>query len=569
MGCGNLKCCEHVCLDFGPSGAFCCTDEWDPDCASIAQQNCDIKASNDECAPSGRNILGARELVIPVSGFATATTGLATKTTANESDPGFGCYKNDPGHKGLHTAWYKFFAPPAIAPATKTIVDLSTCTSGSPANDSLIQLFAVGNPADEFTQCSSLIPYACSDDFASTPCNRVATLSRICARELTPGALYYVMVASKDAVNDAVAEFRINVSHAPSCPTTLPDETNNNCPRAIAVSDGVTPFNLARPNPLYDLDWTEVCAPSITADMWFNYTATCTGVLTASTCGANAPSSPDTNLAIYPGGEVCPIPGAPPLGCNADAGGDCGLASRVSVDVVQGQELKIRVGDTAQNFASGNLTISCAQATCPAGEITLVDTGPHGIPFEAVDARRPLDPEITPVTLASLLGTQTVVVSTTRDAQASCFSLCETSISVSPNQISSVVPGDIDGLAQEYTINFTRPISGGAKTTVIYNPDGTGADSYVRLLSHPGNVNGDATMNEADITAVRLVLDAPIVPPFGLLSYDLNRSFANPSRSSGITPADILEAIDLRNGRTGVYAPWQNTANPLTNPACP
>lgn len=561
VGCENLDCCQLVC-EFDD---FCCTTEWDDACASTATQNCVIRPPNDECAPAGRNE-GATLMAIPVNGFATATSGVA-RATDNASDPGFGCYNNDPGHKGLHTVWYKFFAPPAIAPATKTIVNLSTCASGSPANDSLIQLFAVGNPTDEFTQCNSLIPYGCSDDFSGTPCNRVATLSRICARELTPGDLYYVMVASKDPVSNVTAEFRLDASHVGSCPSTRPDETNNFCPRAIAVNDGVTPFDLARFTPPYDLDWLETCVPAMGADMWFNYTATCTGVLTARTCGTNAGNSPDTNLVIYPG-EACPIQGAPPLGCNADAGGACGFASEVAVDVFQGQPLKIRVGDNAQNFAAGNLTISCAQAICPAGEITIVETGIHGIPFEAVDARRPLDPDITPVTLASLLGTQTVVVSTTRDAQASCFSLCETSSSVSPNSIVSVVPGAIVGAAQEYTVTLARPITGGAKTTVIYNPEGTGADSFVHLLSHPGNVNGDATVDQSDIMAVRNVLDALTVPPFGLLSYDLNRSLANPLRSSGITPLDILEAIDLFNG-AGEFTPWANTSNPLVNPACP
>jgi hypothetical protein len=553
VGCDNAECCTLVC----ERDDFCCLVQWDDACADIAVQICpDIRPANDDCPPSGR-LEGATELTIPDS--AQTSTYIATESL---SDPGFGCYLDDPGHTAFDTHWYWFTAPPAIAPATRSIVNLQTCASSNPANDSLVQVFAVGDPTDKITRCGSLIPYGCNDDFAGPGCTRVTTLSRMCVRELIPGNIYYVMVGGKTAATLESAAIRLDISQVSQCISQIPDDTNDFCPRATAVNDGVTAFNLARAIPPYFLDQGESCVPSMTADLWFNYAATCTGVATIGTCGPNAGQSPDTNLAVY---SSCPTTAlSSPLACSQDFGGTCGLASQVSLDVIQGEQLKVRVGDSAQNLASGNLTISCSQSACPSGTMTLVEDGPNGIPLNAIDARRPHAPDDD----AALLGTQTLDVITTRDAQPSCFSLCETADTGSPNSVSSVIPGAINGGLQTYTINLARPITGGAKTTIIYSPDTTAADSYVHLVSHPGNVNADPTMNSADVTAVVSVLDAASVPPFGLRSYDLNRSVGDLLKSSGITPADILEAIDLANGAQD-YAQYLNTANPLDNPACP
>lgn len=558
IGCDDASCCTEVCTTNPTTNSFCCEVEWDDECASVATTLCELTASNDVCAPSGR-LEGATML----SSFpGTAETALMSCSESSD-DPGFGCYRDNPGERGFQTHWYKFIAPPAISPATRSIVNIQTCGSSSPANDSLMQVFAVGDPTDENTQCNSLIPYACSDDFSGPACTRVTTLSRSCVRELIPGNIYYVMVGSKTAVTtNPAARFRLDISQVSSCISQLPDETNNYCPRAISAVDGITPFNLARITPPYTLDQTELCVPAVTTDMWFNYEASCTGVLTVQTCGANPETTQDTNLALYSG---CPTTGlSTPLACSQDEGGNCGLGSRVSLDVVQGQQLKIRVGDQSENFASGNLSIACVQSTCPAGEIAIVEDGPNGIPVGAVDARRSHDP----ADVAALVGTQIVDVVGTRDAQSSCFSLCETASTGSPNSILSVVPGAVNGAQQVYTISLARPITGGAKTSIVYDPDGLGPNSAVQLISHPGNVDADATMNAGDVTAIMNVLDAPTVPPFGLLSFDLNRSFGNPLRSSGITPADILEAVDLANGASA-YTQWFGTTNPITNPACP
>jgi hypothetical protein len=90
------------------------------------------------------------------------------------------------------------------------------------------------------------------------------------------------------------------------------------------------------------------------SDVWFRYTATCTGTATASLCG----SSFDTMIAAYAGG--CPVAPGTAIACNDDA--DCILASRITFPVVSGQDYLIRCGGFFAETGNGLLTMSCASA---------------------------------------------------------------------------------------------------------------------------------------------------------------------------------------------------------------
>ena len=363
VGCEDAECCTAVC-NYGADGLYCCTTEWDELCVSlIAEGACEPGIDNDVCAPSG-NLNGARLVIDPI-GVVTAETD-SGRGTQSADDPGFGCYKDDPGAQGLQTVWYKFVA-------TQTSALFQTCASNAPADDSLLQVFAVGDPSTPLTQCHSLIPIGCSDDFPG--CSDSNTNSKICIRSLVPGNLYYVLVASKFAEAPG-KKYRLDIFTPAFCETWPP--LNDYCPNAFPIFDGTTAFNLA--NASMDAP-VELCIPTMINDIWYNYTATCSGTLTVETCGENAETSPDTNLAIYDACLCPPVAGAPII-CSSDAGGECGTASRVTLDVVAGSCYKIRLADSNGNRPSGQIKIECVPDQCadlsPAdsdfdGDVDLID----------------------------------------------------------------------------------------------------------------------------------------------------------------------------------------------------
>jgi len=543
IGCENSQCCTVVC----DQDVFCCSVEWDDTCASRVFTLCNLPQANDVCAPQG-SLEGARLITDVPPSNVTSDSGRAS---VSANDPGFGCYVGHPGKKGLQTVWYKFYA-------TYDSALLQTCISNSPATDSLIEVFAVGDPTTEATACDSLIPVACGDDFPG--CSSGGKNAKVCVQRLIPGNLYYVMVASKMEVADGVA-YRLDIS-AP-CGSPPPPPLGDFCADAQTIPNGTTAFNLG------DATMTppvETCIQTMINDKWYKYTATCSGLLTVETCGADPETTPDTNLAIYGSGEhgecLCP-PSVSPIvqngleACSTDEGGNCGLGSKLVIDVVQGDCYVIRLADVLDGHPSGNLKIACVAADCPAGEFTFTDP-----PNRVVDAARPHHPN----DAASLQGIKTIKATGPRDALASCFTLCETTDA--DNVIDSVVQNPIG----TYTITLHNPITAGALTTITYT-DTHGVPSVGRFTSSPGNVNADATTSAADVAVIDgdgnfidgiiAVLNGTISLVWGNYSGDINRS-GNPTP---LTPSDILEVVDLING-CSAYVPWDGAPNQSENP-CP
>ena len=100
-------------------------------------------------------------------------------------------------------------------------------------------------------------------------------------------------------------------------------------------------------------------------DVWWCWTATCTGTVTLSTCNL---TTADTVIAIYTSAPSCSCPGpdSTPLCCNNDF---CGLQSGVSCEVICGQTYLIQVGMVSQTSAGdGRLSIACAGNPCGGAE---------------------------------------------------------------------------------------------------------------------------------------------------------------------------------------------------------
>lgn len=99
-------------------------------------------------------------------------------------------------------------------------------------------------------------------------------------------------------------------------------------------------------------------------DVWYRYTAACSGNLTVSTCNQ---ADYDTDLAVYRTGLFCPPSSGQLLGCNDDAVGCGGYSSRVTVHVDYNRTYLIRVGGyQAGDAGIGTLTLSrvCIPPPC-------------------------------------------------------------------------------------------------------------------------------------------------------------------------------------------------------------
>lgn len=142
---------------------------------------------------------------------------------------------------------------------------------------------------------------------------------------------------------------------------------NDNCTSPTLISGtGVFPFNLAgaTTSPQGQLCSAQYGYPNsqgIANDIWFCWTAPCTGLAEIKTCGL---TTVDTVIAFYPGGcGACPT--NHPLCCSDDEGGACGTQSGFTCETVCGQQYLIQIG-TKPGAApgAGNFSIQCNGQPC-------------------------------------------------------------------------------------------------------------------------------------------------------------------------------------------------------------
>ncbi len=126
---------------------------------------------------------------------------------------------------------------------------------------------------------------------------------------------------------------------------------NDDCANALPISDGDTSFTTIGAT-------TDGTVGSNNNDIWYLYTASCSGVATFSTCNQ---ADFDTDLILMVddncGAQVA-------LAINDDVGGCLGNTSILSAPVTAGTTYLLSVGGFgAGDAGSGTLTVSCAPAT--------------------------------------------------------------------------------------------------------------------------------------------------------------------------------------------------------------
>lgn len=139
---------------------------------------------------------------------------------------------------------------------------------------------------------------------------------------------------------------------------------NDACEQQIEAFNGDTAFsNIGattdgpdEPTECYFFSYSD-----IESDIWYRYTATCTGNLTVDLCNSNY----DTKVAVYDGCLECPVDTLP-LACNDDFGG-CGTRSLATAPVVSGQCYTIRIGGYLGVQGTGTMRLSCSIIQPPSG----------------------------------------------------------------------------------------------------------------------------------------------------------------------------------------------------------
>ncbi len=140
------------------------------------------------------------------------------------------------------------------------------------------------------------------------------------------------------------------------CQLCLEPPPNDQCAASFPIFNGDTPFLTSGattdgvPHPQCQFDGQTY------NDVWYDYTASCTGTLVVSTCNL---ANYDTDLVVY-NGCSCPLGQGDFLGCNDDSTSCDLFTSRLTVPVVAGQCYKVRVGGfSAGDFGGGTVTLSC------------------------------------------------------------------------------------------------------------------------------------------------------------------------------------------------------------------
>ena len=132
---------------------------------------------------------------------------------------------------------------------------------------------------------------------------------------------------------------------------TIPTIENDLCVDAIPAFEGVTKFTTLDANT--DGPVGDDCQYDMPHnDIWYTYTATCSGTLTISTCGT---VDYDSNIALYTGScERLEL-----VGCNDDADGCPDYSSELIVQVIKGQTYIVEIGGwSAAEAGTGTFTIT-------------------------------------------------------------------------------------------------------------------------------------------------------------------------------------------------------------------
>jgi hypothetical protein len=287
---------------------------------------------------------GSASLVPVNDACANATTigvGDFGGSTANATNDGSALCGNSNTSKDV---WFDFVAP---ASGTVRITTCGTHDTGGvdQGMDTVLSIYN-GCPGTLANQI------ACNDDAAGGACSGLdsgAIRDSALNASVAAGQHLLIRVAGYNGSNGA---FNLHVFYLPPA--------NDACAAAIPISIGATNFGTMGATTDGPDEPTSPCNmfgySQIGSDVWFRYTATCTGTTSVTLCG----STFDTKMAVYGEGGGCPSGSGAYLACNDDYGG---VQSSVSFSTVSGSDYLIRVGGYHGATGQATMAIAC-QPNC-------------------------------------------------------------------------------------------------------------------------------------------------------------------------------------------------------------
>jgi hypothetical protein len=242
--------------------------------------------------------------------------------------------------------WFCWTAP-ATPCATSYVIE----TCGQTSVDTKIAVYSGCS-----STCPPTTPISCSDD----DCGIVPLFRQTrVVFNAVPGQSYRIRIGTFPGENGGTGTFSI------SCPDR-PD--NDLCDDAEQIAgEDVFDFDntLARQDgPLHAECAQESRQPRTDKDVWYCWTAPCTGTAFAHTCNL---TPVDTKMIVY---EGCTCPPAEPslVACNDDDVCDFdSRQSQVAFPVVQGEQYLVRVGAFSDTKGgTGQFEVTCGTSNCPA-----------------------------------------------------------------------------------------------------------------------------------------------------------------------------------------------------------
>ncbi|MCI0586113.1 MAG: GEVED domain-containing protein [Planctomycetes bacterium] len=256
--------------------------------------------------------------------------------TNDPADPPFAC------SDGGTDIWYTY-----TASCSGTLV-FSMCAAygGTWDYDAMLNIYT--------GTCGALTSVGCSDDY----CAAAATGSQVSVYCVQAGQTFLIRVGGYGLGVGDVGNFTLAIQ----CSVPPAPPANDDCAGALPIVDGPNPglsSDGATTNPG---DPPFSCALG-GADVWYSYTAGCTGAATFSMCGSTT-SPHDALLSVYSG--TCG--GLTLLGCNNDACGPTGTDPQVSIATTAGTTYLVRVGGAGTCALTGPFAIDVNCSAPPAND---------------------------------------------------------------------------------------------------------------------------------------------------------------------------------------------------------
>jgi len=192
---------------------------------------------------------------------------------------------------------------------------------------------------------------ACNDD--SDDCG-INSLQSSLSFSAAAGTTYFIRLAS---FNNGATGFGNMTIAGPTCGPVGP--VNDNCAAATVISSPSTPFDntgATTDGPDEPASCNFFGDTQIASDIWYRYTAPCSGDYTFSLCG----SSYDTEIALYP--DSCPTSGGSVIACNDDF---CGVQSELGIALAAGSTYLIRIGGYQGAQGTGTINITAPMCAVP------------------------------------------------------------------------------------------------------------------------------------------------------------------------------------------------------------